>query len=84
MTFETILRMVSDSPPPCVTHRFERHMLDHTEWGWRDSIGEESGWWWAISSGDRVCAIGWTSGDHLARNEEIRRAVAIVALPVLS
>ena len=84
MTLEHLLGLVSDAEPPRITDRFERQLETHTEWGWRDAIAGESGWWWAITSGDRVLVLGWTSGDDLIRDEEIRRGISAVVLPVLS
>lgn len=45
------------------------------EWGWRDAMNGLDGWWWAVTAGEYLLAIGWTAGDELERGEEIRRAV---------
>lgn len=44
------------------------------EWGWSDTIGQR-GWWWAVTSGERILASGWTIGGANQRNTEILRAV---------
>jgi hypothetical protein len=58
------------------TERFQRSNGSLVEWGWRDTVRGGDGWWWAITHGDRVLAIGRAPGDALARGERIRRALA--------
>lgn len=54
---------------------FQRVNGQTIEWGWRDEMNGLDGWWWAVTAGACLLAIGWTAGDELERGEEIRRAV---------
>lgn len=42
---------------------------------WHDPMGGVDGWWWAVVEGELVHALGWTSGDRLARDIEIGRLI---------
>ena len=54
------------------THHTMRDELMHTSW--QDAMGELAGWWWAITSGDVVIAMGFTVGDRDARDRELALA----------
>jgi len=73
MTLETLQAYVGASSSR--TETFRRSNGELTEWGWRDTMSGSDGWWWAVTHGERVLAIGWTGGDHLDRAAEIRRAI---------
>ena len=43
---------------------------------WADQLSGEQGWWFALTSGSTLIAIGWTLGDRSDRDAEIARAFA--------
>lgn len=61
--------------PPVRAEVYRRANGELTEWGWRDTLAGELGWWFAVTSGERVLALGWTLGGAKERDDEIRRAI---------
>ena len=69
--------------PPTRTQTFRRTNGELVEWGWRDALGGTPGWWFGVTSGERVLSIGWTGGDERDRDYEIRRAIRLHMRPAV-
>jgi hypothetical protein len=43
---------------------------------WHDPLGGSDGWWCAITQGDHLLAIAWTSGGRRSRDAELALMLA--------
>jgi hypothetical protein len=43
---------------------------------WHDPLGGSDGWWIALTRGQRLLAIAWTSGGRKSRDAEIAGALS--------
>lgn len=64
------------------TYQCERG--EHLVTAWEDPLGGGAGWWFAITRGECVVAMGWTSGTRRDRDIEIARAFTRTATEQLS
>lgn len=55
-----------------------RHRADYgmSATSWPGTVDGRAGWWWAVTRDGLVVALGWTAGDHLARDVRLGRVMA--------
>jgi len=74
ITLEQLWAHVGRPRTPGAIHRTMRGDVAVTSWA--DQLSGEQGWWFALTSGSTLIAIGWTLGDRSDRDAEIARAFA--------
>lgn len=61
------------------TESFSRPRGDVVETAWRGEVSGVAGWWFAVTRGNRVLAIGWTAGNKRDVALELASAIAKLA-----
>jgi flavin-dependent dehydrogenase len=72
--------------PARPTESYQRERGDILETAWAGAMDGTDGWWFALTRGRAVLALGWTAGSRRDRDIELSRAltahaVAIVVTP---
>ena len=77
MTIGELLALAGGPRPGTGLHRDQVGLM--VTYSWRGTLhdaGDGDGWWWAVTCNEVIFALGWTSGDHLARDVELGQEVA--------
>ena len=74
MTLAELQAYVGAPPVPGATYTEQRGDVLVT--AWEDAIAGEPGWWFALTRGRYIIAMGWAGGDERDRNIAIARKLA--------